>query len=88
MLKWLCFSIMDKKVGSYDRPFFAKHVIDVSRSLEQALLKGEGQFAQYPADFALYMVGEFDTESGHFIPAAVPVHMFEVAALVKGGQNG
>jgi len=85
MDKWLCFSIFDKKTAGYERPFFAKHVAEVTRQIDQMIQKGEAGFALYPEDFALYMIGEFDKHSGEMLSSPNPVHIIELAALKKVG---
>jgi len=85
MQKWLCFVIFDKKTAGYERPFFAKHVAEVTRQIDQMIQQGEAGFAKYPEDFALYMVGEFDSVSGSMVCSDVPVHIIELAALKKVG---
>lgn len=84
MQKWLCFAIMDKKVGAFERPFFAKHVAEVSRSIQQQINKGDTGFALYPEDFALYLIGEFGNVDGEFISDR-PQHMLELSSLVPVG---
>lgn len=89
MIGWKCFAIMDKKIGAFERPFFAKHVAEVTRSMESVISQGEMNWAKHPGDFALYLIGVFDDVSGEF-SSIRPEHLLEVSNLVpqRGGNNG
>lgn len=85
--KWLCFVMFDKKVARYERPFYATHAAEVTRSLVKHMPAKETNFAQFPGDFALFMIGEFDSNTGELHAYPQPVHIIEVAALANGGSN-
>lgn len=80
------YSIRDTKTGAFERPFFVRHVQEAIRSVEQAFQAREDQqpwFCKYPADFALYLIGTFDPDTGFVFPTAEkgPQHTIEIAAL-------
>lgn len=80
------YSIMDKKGSMYSKPFFARHVAEATRSVQQAFLLPEDQkpwFTKYAADHALYFIGTFDEASGMYTPTSegVPVWTIEISSL-------
>lgn len=76
-----CYGIMDKKVGSFGRPFFAKNLVEVVRGIEQELRNPESSLSLYPGDFALYQFGSFDEIEGIFVQSR-PEHKAEIMAFV------
>lgn len=83
------FAIMDKKSHCFQQPFPASHIAEVARGYTQHIREGKGNIAQFPEDFALYLVGDFDTDNGEILSER-PVHLLELSSLVKpiGGQIG
>lgn len=79
------YSIYDKKVGTYSTPVFAKNVVDIQRSLIQALKEKSSLLFQFPADYALYLVGTFDQDLGAVISPFTPGPQFtlEIASLME-----
>lgn len=78
------YAIMDKKSGSFERPFFVKHVAEATRSVQQALKQSESFLSQYPEDYSLWLVGSFDQSNGGIMPPKdlAPQWTIEVASLV------
>lgn len=84
------YSIFDKKGLIYSNPFYCRHISEATRSVQIGLEDGKAMFARFPADFALYLVGTFDPESGSVMPTAQggPQFALEVAALVTPKEGG
>lgn len=79
------YAIMDKKTGSFERPFFVKHVAEATRSVQQALKQNHDSFlSQYPEDYSLWLVGSFDPSNGGIMPPnnLAPQWTIEVASLM------
>lgn len=63
-----CYSIYDKKAFSFATPFFAVNDEVAMRSFEDLVRDRRSLVSQHPEDFALYIVGRFDTETGKLLP--------------------
>lgn len=62
------FSIFDTKAKLYGQPFFSKNQATAVREFSLAV-NGTGMMSEYPEDFTLYCVGNFNFDSGALIPA-------------------
>lgn len=83
------YSIYDKKVGTYGAPTFSKNVVEIQRSIINVLREGKSLLSQFPADYALYLVGTFDQDLGAIIHPFTPGPQFtlEIASLLEA-PNG
>lgn len=79
------YGLFDKKSNVF-RPQIHPNAnnYEAMRSVSMALKGGDSVLAQFPEDFALYCIGEFDIVRGTLDPAGVagPVFVEEVSALV------
>lgn len=75
-------AIFDKKVGEYTTPFVVPNVITAIRSLAAALKEGSN-LSQYPADFAVYKVGDIDLSTGLITPANPPAIIEELVNIAN-----
>lgn len=58
------YSIYDSKAQAYLQPFFcATHAL-AFRNIEKAMKNPHSPFSDFPADFTLFKVGEFDDLEG------------------------
>lgn len=71
MAKMKVFVVHDSKVGAYMTPFFARTIGEAMRSWESLCNDGKSMMSQYPADFSLFEVAEYDDQSGRFAQADV-----------------
>lgn len=69
------FSVFDTKAKFYDAPRLYRNIADASRAFESACRDANSSFAKFPADFHLYMIGEFDQITGRILPADDFVHV-------------
>lgn len=74
------YSIFDKKVGCYAPPFSVSHEAQAVRDLQTAVRSGGSQLSEYPEDFDLYYVGDFDDCQGRFT-SENPVFVTNASAL-------
>lgn len=72
------FSIYDGKIRSFMRPFMDAHTGSALRSFEEACKEPTSPFAKFPADFVLYEIGTFNTETGLVSPYS-PVNQIAAA---------
>jgi len=54
------FTVYDSKAEAYLPPFFMRSTGEAIRSWTQAINDQNSTFSKHPADFTLFMVGEFD----------------------------
>jgi len=62
------YSLKDMIAEFYSPPFLAANDATAVRSVEQAILGGQGNIAKYPEHFQLYMVARYDDSHGGVIP--------------------
>jgi len=60
----LAFSVYDAKAEAYLRPFFAESKGLAVRSFADAVNDPQSGMFKHPADYTLFLVGEFDQRSG------------------------
>lgn len=63
-MKMSIFSVRDTKAGQFMTPWFSKSLAQAQRSFIQMSNNSESIIHQFPADFAMFYLGEFDDESG------------------------
>lgn len=66
------FSIFDKATGVYSQPHFMLHKGQMIRAFSDEVNNPESQFFKHPGDFTLYLLGEYDDNSGALSPLAQP----------------
>lgn len=62
------FSVLDLKIGAYASPFFMPTVAAAKRAFSGACNDPSTMLYKHPEDFSLYLLGEFDDESGAVTP--------------------
>ena len=60
------FAVRDKASDSYLTPFFAPHEAMAIRQFHLLRTDSSTFVAQFPQDFDLFLLGEFDERTGHF----------------------
>lgn len=78
------YSVYDKKLVSYSRPWFVLNDAVAVREFMDAVNDSNpaNQWRKHPEDFALCNVGSFDDSSADFIPNS-PRHVIEASALIQ-----
>lgn len=77
------YSVRDTKIGSYGTPFYAKGDIDAQRSFYVAVNDSQTQISNFPEDFELRFLGDFNPETGKFDLKEEPVFMVNAINLKK-----
>lgn len=88
-MKYFC--IFDKKNGSYNPQLFAATSIpEAVRMVAMSLEEGKNTLAKFPADFQLYMVGDFEHTTGVMTPATPngPMMIQEVSQIMSESLLG
>lgn len=69
------FSVRDIKAATYTAPYFAPSVGEASRQFIRLAKDPQSMVGQFPEDFELFEIGEYDSDSGalfsHEVPKAV-----------------
>lgn len=84
-MKLKIYSIQDIKAGNFNNPLFAVNDLCACRSISNALADPATSLALDPADFILFCIGEFDSQSGVITPLDVPKLISPVVNLKKEG---
>ena len=71
------FSIRDSKAGVFNTPFFQKSIGEAERSFDKLTKDSSSMVYQYPDDYDLYYIGEYDDQSGNIKPLDTPQHILK-----------
>ncbi len=63
----LCFTIHDQKAETFIAPFFVPAKGLAVRAFEDCINSETHHFGQHPADYTLFQIGSFDTDTGEFL---------------------
>ena len=77
-----CFSVFDVKANMFGVPFFAVSVGVASRMFADLVVDSRSTIYRYPADFALYEIGDFNETSGLFTSLDRPNHVCNASEFV------
>jgi len=80
------FSIRDQKAEIYNTPFFQKTHGEAERNFRTLVNDQKSTVSQFPEDFDLYYVGEYDDNLGLFLPQETPQHVIKAIQLVDRPQ--
>lgn len=68
-------SVYDTKAETYFQPFFARTRAEALRSFKQAANQSGHTFNNFPADFYLFILAEWDEETAKFEPLDAPASL-------------
>lgn len=71
-MKYVLVAVFDSAVGSYMPPFAQRSIGEALRSFSVACKDEQTAMAKHPQDYALYLLSEFDDESGLLEDLAIP----------------
>lgn len=63
-MKSKVFSVFDSKVGSFATPWCSPTVASGRRAFAGAVADASSMLHKHPGDYALFLVGEFDEQTG------------------------
>jgi len=61
------YSIKDEKVGVYMPLACVPHLVEMTRSIAQAMKDPNSKLSLYPSDYSLWLIGKLDQDSGALI---------------------
>ena len=79
-MKYVLVAVFDSAVGTYMPPFAQRSIGEALRSFQVACRDDKTAMAQHPSDYALYLLAEFDDESGVVDELAIPPRLLMRAA--------
>lgn len=71
-MKLKVFSIFDDKAKAFVNPFFMPHNGLALRALSDVVQDKNTNISRHPGDFSLYILAEFDDNSGEFVSLERP----------------
>lgn len=77
------FAIRDTKAGYYNAPFYSKTLAEAERIFSQLANDQQTTVCQFPQDFDLYQVGQYDMDKGTVLSFDTPLHIVKAANLKK-----
>lgn len=80
-MKYPIYSIRDAKVG-FMTPTIDANDASAARNFEHAVLNSASLMNSHPGDYALYRIGEFDSDSGA-VTGCMPENVIDAAGVVK-----
>jgi len=81
------FSVRDNKLSSYSRLFPEQAEINAVRAISVAANDKATQIGQFPEDFDLYQVAEFDDVTGQVTPIEPPKFIIAAMGVLKLQQQ-
>jgi len=67
-MKSKVFAVFDSKVGAFATPWCSPTIASGSRAFAGACEDRSSMLFKHPADYALFLVGEFDESTGALVP--------------------
>lgn len=77
------YSVRDSKGEAYLPPFLQKTHGEAERSFKDLANNKDTFIAKYPEDYDLYWLGEFDDQSGKYMPLDTPQHMIKAIQVIN-----
>lgn len=77
------FSIRDQKGETFNTPFFKTTHGEAERDFRTVTNDPKSTLNQYPEDFDLYYLGEYDTNKGTFTSLDTPQHLLKAVSVIQ-----
>lgn len=62
------YAIRDAKIEAFMQPFYARTDAEAKRGFSGAVNNGTGQVHDYPEDYALYKIADYNDSNGELTP--------------------
>lgn len=76
------FTVKDSKADAWNQPFFKSTHGEAERDFRTLVNDNKSLLSQYPEDFDLYYLGEYDEMTGKFITLDTPQHVIKAVLCV------
>ena len=77
------FSIRDQKAEVFNQPWFAKTHGEAERNFRQLVKDPKSMVSQFPEDYSLYYIGQYDDQTGSVETLAEPQHLLKADAILN-----
>lgn len=81
------FAMYDKKVSIYRWLHPADNIPDAIRNLQKIVTSQQGQITDYPEDYDLYHLGDFDEVTGKITVVNPPQYIISAINLIKEKES-
>lgn len=82
------YCVYDKKTGVYMFPFFSNHDGDAVRMFMSACKTQDSVLGDYPEDFDLYCIAEFDRDCGEMRPLDAKKFLLAGSSVISTLEKG
>lgn len=83
-MKIIICSIYDIKVAAYQRPIFVPATGAATRMFTDEVNRADSEMNKHPEDYALYLLGHFEDETGKVTPVhGNPELLVQAATVIK-----
>jgi len=80
-MKHQAYSVYDSKAKFFSHPFYCQNDEIAIRNFTQAASDPASQLCKFPADFSLFLIGNYDDEIGFL--TSIPHHNLGLASQFK-----
>lgn len=77
------YSIRDAKGEYFNTPFFNKSHGEAERNFTSLVNDEKSTVSQYPEDFDLYYLGDYDDNDGKLVPLDTPQHIVKAVQVKR-----
>jgi hypothetical protein len=81
------YSIRDSKAEYFTQPFFKKTHGEAERDFTMLAKDEKSQIAQFPEDYDLYYIGDYDDQTGKMTPLDTPHHIIKAVQVSSKTQH-
>lgn len=81
------YSVRDSKGGIYHPPMFLRSHGEAERAFNQVAKDTTKQIGQYPEDYDLFYLGEYDDTDGKLHPLDSPSHIIKAVDSINRSSN-
>lgn len=85
-MKFGVYCMRDVKAG-FMSPTISENDPIAARAFGDAVLRSDSVLLNYASDFALYRMGDFDSNSGRITPLDVPVLVIQATDILAGQKE-
>lgn len=76
------FSVRDSKAGVYNTPFFQHQIGEAERTFRKLVNDNQSMISQFPDDYDLYYLGDYDDQTGVINALQTPQHIVKAVNLM------
>ena len=77
------YSIYDQKAGVFNNPFYKTTHGEAERDFTTAVNDEKTTLNQYPTDFDLYYLGDYNDQDGKFTTLDTPQHVVKAVQVLR-----